>query len=208
MRPPRGGSLALVVVLLSGTVLAGGATPAAARTRSGIEFRPVLTALPSVASNSPTTTPGDVKAAKATVASCDVDAVAQLAVIPTTSPLAAGDACVVFPDQPGGRLANRYYLGPAALTGRAIDHAKPQFLAGQGWTVRIELTNAGSKAWDRLAEAQFHRQVAITALVVAAPTIQPDTAKFESFGGVAVVSGRFTEKQAVALAALANAGRG
>ena len=111
----------------------------------------------------------------------------------------------MFPDPPGGKRANRYYLGPAGLTGRAIDNAHVEFQAGQGWTVKLDMTRAGAKAWDALAREQFHQQLAITVqgYVVSAPQILPSAKKFTSFDGTAVISGNFTQKEAHDLAAMA-----
>jgi hypothetical protein len=61
-----------------------------------------------------------------------------------------------------------------------------------------------------MAKEQFHRQVAITyeGVVVSAPTIQPNDVTFTSFDGVAVVSGGFKQKEAIALAAAAHFANG
>jgi preprotein translocase subunit SecD len=112
---------------------------------------------------------------------------------------------VVLPDKPGGKTAARYYLGKAALTGKGtVDTAKAEFVPGQGWTVKMDLTGSGSSKWDALAQQQFHKQVAIVldGLVQSAPTIQPNDAAFTSFGGTAVISGSFTQDEADNLAKL------
>jgi preprotein translocase subunit SecD len=187
-----------------------------------LRFRPVISAVPSVAAqqraaNTTTSTapgatttttvpqPGDAEA-KAAIAACDDATVATLTEIPSTARAAdKRDACVVLPDKPGGRDAPRYYLGPAGLTGRGtVDTAQAEFLPGQGWTVRMDLTGSGSEKWDALAEQQFQRQVAIVldGLVQSAPTIQPDQPAFSSFDGTAVISGRFTQGEAEDLAKL------
>ena len=194
--------LALVLVSVGGAATAS--TPPTRRARSpvALEFRPVIAPMPSVAATPPTSAPVNLAGAKRAIASCDDAAVAQLAVIPTTTAAAAtADACVVYPDRTGGREATRYYLGPAAVTRRGINNAKPDFVSGQGWTVTLTLTRSGSKAWDALARAQFHKQVALTVAgrVVAAPTIQPADATFRSFGGTAVIASDFTHKEVVAL---------
>jgi len=148
-------------------------------------------------------------AALAAIKSCDVSAVEALPKIPTTSREddKRGD-CVVLPDKPGGPKAGRYYLGPAALTGKAVSSAKAEFVSGQGWTVKMDLTDSGSSKWDSLAQQQFHKQVAITldSIVQSAPTIQPDQQTFSSFNGTAVISGRFSQGDAEDLAKLINYG--
>jgi preprotein translocase subunit SecD len=187
-----------------------------------LRFRPVLTPLPSVeaektasstttttAAGAPTTTtapPATDAEAKAAVASCDETKVAALTTIPTTS--RADDkrnTCVVLPDKPGGANASRYYLGKAALTGKGtVSTAKAEFQSGEGWTVKMDLTDQGSSKWDALAQQQFHKQVAIVldGLVQSAPTIQPDAQAFSSFNGTAVISGNFTQDEADNLAKL------
>ena len=69
---------------------------------------------------STTTAPVDLAAARATVASCDVAAVAPTPGDPHHATGGRCDAtqCVVFPDSAGGRHSPRYYLGPAG------DHAR------------------------------------------------------------------------------------
>jgi preprotein translocase subunit SecD len=148
-------------------------------------------------------------AANAAVASCDANTVAALAKIPTTA--REGDkrsACVVLPGKPGGPKAARSYLGPAGLTGKAVSSSKAEFVSTQGWTVKMDLTSSGSTKWDDLAQKQFHQQVAIVldGVVQSAPQIQPNDTTFTSFGGTAVISGRFTQSEAEDLAKLINYG--
>ncbi len=194
-----------------------------------LRFRPVLAAnLPSEAAQAKaattTTTPATTAAgatttttappasdaeARAAIAACDNTKVSTLTNIPTTKAAAdARDACVVLPDKPGGKNASRYYLGKAGLTGKAVDSAKATFQSGQGWTVTMNLTGSGSSQWDSLAQAQFHKQVAIVldGLVQSAPTIQPDAASFTSFGGTAQITGNFTDSESHDLAKLINYG--
>jgi preprotein translocase subunit SecD len=189
-----------------------------------LRFRPVLSPVPSVAaqekaiaSTTTTTTPaGEPTAttaappteaeAKAAILACDDAKVQTIIEIPTTSRADdKRDVCVVLPDKPGGRNATRYYLGKAGLTGRGtVDTAKAEFISGQGWTVKMDLTDSGSSKWDTLAQQQFHKQVAIVldGLVQSAPTIQPNDQSFTSFGGTAVISGDFTQGEAEDLAKL------
>jgi preprotein translocase subunit SecD len=190
-----------------------------------LRFRPVLANLPAANASPPTTTtsatttapttttvPPDAAAVEQAVKSCDATAVATLAAtttIPTTS--RADDtraACVVLPNKPGSKSSPRYYLGPAALTGKAVSSAKSEFLQGQGYVVNMDLTDAGSGKWDALAQQQFHKQVAIVldGIVQSAPEIQPGQASFSSFGGRAQISGKFTGGEASDLAKLINYG--
>ena len=187
-----------------------------------LRFRPVLSPLPSLAAQekaASTTTTGAPGATttteapqpseaevKAAVAKCDTATLSTVKSIPTTG--AAGDqrdVCVVLPDKPRGKNAGRYLLGKAALTGKGtVSTAKAEFQSGQGWTVKMDLTDSGSSKWDALAQQQFHKQVAIVldGLVQSAPTIQPNDTTFTSFGGTAVISGSFTQDQADSLAKL------
>ncbi len=191
-----------------------------------LRFRPVIAPLPSeaaqakAATTTTTTAPGATTTttppqpstadAKKAVAACDDATVSTLTKIPTTS--RAGDqrnACVVLPDKPGGKTANRYYLGKAGLAGKGtVSSAKASFQSGQGWTVQMNLTDKGSSKWDALAQQQFHKQVAIVldGQVQSAPEIQPDNQAFSSFGGTAEISGNFTQGGAEDLAKLINYG--
>jgi preprotein translocase subunit SecD len=190
-----------------------------------LRFRPVLAPLPSEAaekvasSTTTTTTPGATTSttgppatdaeARAAIAACDTAKVAALKTVPTTDRADDKlDACVVLPNKPGGAKAPRYYLGKAGLTGAAVASAKKDFVSGQGWTVKMDLTSKGSSQWDALASQQFHKQVAIVldGLVQSAPQIQPQDQAFTSFGGTAVISGNFTQSEAGDLAKLINYG--
>jgi preprotein translocase subunit SecD len=159
------------------------------------------------AAPTPEATAAEIEAANQAVASCDAAAVVALTSVPTTS--RAGDtrdACVVLPDQDNKQI--RYYLGPAGFTGSVVSSSKAEFASGEGWTVKIDLTDAGSEQWDNLAEQQFHQQVAIVldGEVHSAPTILPDAQTFESFGGTAVISGSMEGDEAKDLAKLINYG--
>jgi preprotein translocase subunit SecD len=187
-----------------------------------LRFRPVITQLPSLAAQTaaastttttaagatPTTTTPPLTDAEATaaIAACDEAKVATLTEIPTTTRLNdKRDACVVLPNKPGGPKASRYYLGQAGLTGKeAVSTADAEFVSGDGWTVKMDLSDSGSAKWDALAEAQFQKQVAIVldGIVQSAPQIQPGEAAFSSFGGTAVISGEFTQDEAEDLAKL------
>ena len=152
-------------------------------------------------------TAAELAAAQQAVASCDATAVGSLASVPTTSRANdQRDACVVLPDKANKNV--RYYLGPAGFTGTVVSSSKAEFQAGQGWTVKIDLTDAGSTKWDKLAEQQFHKQVAIVldGEVHSAPVILQDQASFSSFGGTAVISGSMDQGESQDLAKLINYG--
>ncbi len=101
-----------------------------------------------------------------------------------------------------GSSAVRYVLGPAQLTGTAVKTALAQQNQVGAWVVNYSLTSAGSPAWDRVAQANFHAELAIEldGVVQSAPLIQPDQASFSSFNGQGQISGSFTESSAKNLA--------
>lgn len=194
------GALAAATVFAA---LLGAGTASAKTPPATVELRAVLAMVPPEPTVSTTLAPADRLDAATKVATCDRAGVAQLAFVPTTTWQTAGpDDCVVFPDH---RSDARYLLGPAKVTSSDVKRATAAFVSGQGWTVRLDLTRRGAKAWDALARQQFHGQVAMSASgrVLAAPTIQPNDETFTSFDGVAVVSSDFTRKEAQAVAVLA-----
>jgi preprotein translocase subunit SecD len=201
----------LLFVALTSVAATAGATAVSARTANVLEFRPVLAALPPEPATSTTAAPADRVTAALAVASCEPGAVLQLPAVPTTRITSAGaDDCVVLGERGDGHGATRYYLGPAGVTTAAVKSAKAEFVSGAGWTVKLAFTKAGSAAWDELAEQQFQKQVAVVVngRVVSAPTVQPNEAAFESFGGTAVISGDFTENEVRALARRIRAANG
>lgn len=113
---------------------------------------------------------------------------------------APADQPITAPDREGERL---YQLGPAEVTGRAVDTAQARFNQGTNqWEVLVEFTDEGSEQWDDMGRRYFQRQVAIVldGVVQSAPTIQPDETTFQPFGGEAVISGGFGEAGAKDLA--------
>ncbi len=103
---------------------------------------------------------------------------------------------------PGLGSSTRYVLGPAQLTGTAVKTAVAQQNQVGAWVVNYTLTGAGSPAWDRVAQANFHAELAIEldGVVQSAPLIQPNQAAFSSFQGQGEISGSFTESSAKNLA--------
>ncbi|HEX4244289.1 MAG TPA: protein translocase subunit SecD [Acidimicrobiales bacterium] len=109
---------------------------------------------------------------------------------------------VLLPGSLGSGLGKlRMLLGPAGVTGTAVHSANAQLVQGQ-WAVDIALTGPGSKAWDTLAQQQFHAIIAIDldGQVIDAPITQPTQSTFTSFAGQVEISGGFTETQAKNLA--------
>ena len=101
-----------------------------------------------------------------------------------------------------GTNSVRYVLGPAQLTGQAVKTAIAQQDQVGAWVVNYTLTGAGSPEWDRVAQANFHAELAIEldGVVQSAPLIQPNQASFTSFNGQGQISGSFTESSAKNLA--------
>jgi preprotein translocase subunit SecD len=188
-----------------------------------LRFRKVLLELPAEDAKFPTTTttggatttttPASNDVAKAAVAACDpaqlVTLVTSGVKIPTTSREEdARDACVVLPLRtPRGGVA-RLYLGKSQLTGEGVKSAKSQFAQGQGYTVNVELTDAGLKTFNEMAAAQFsatppENRVAIEldGKVQSDPVFQAS-----SFTGSVSISGSFTPDEASELATVINYG--
>lgn len=98
-----------------------------------------------------------------------------------------------------GEVVDRYLLGPAELTGRAVDTARaqaPQGLAGD-WEVIVDFTSEGSQAWAELTTRLVNQQIAIVldGVVQSAPTVQEAIT-----GGTARITGQFSEREAKDLA--------
>ena len=104
---------------------------------------------------------------------------------------------VILPKITKGRVTERYSLGPAELTGRALKSARAEFQAQNGWQVNFTLTGKGSKDFDVLAAKNVGKQVAVVldGVVKTAPKINES-----SFKGSGVISGDFSEREAKDLA--------
>jgi preprotein translocase subunit SecD len=107
-----------------------------------------------------------------------------------------------------GEKGLRYVLGPAQLTGTAVHKAVAQQDPAGAWVVNYTLTSKGSPAWDKVADENFHAELAIEldGVVQSAPLIQPAQATFTSFDGAGEISGDFTEGSAKNLALAMNFG--
>lgn len=101
-----------------------------------------------------------------------------------------------------GSKSLRYVLGPSQLSGTAVAIAYAQLNQANQWVVSYTLTKAGSPLWDAVAQANFHRQLAIEldGVVQSAPLILPASATFASYNGQGQISGSFTEFTAKNLA--------
>jgi preprotein translocase subunit SecD len=132
-----------------------------------------------------------------------VPAYQALAAYPSTSPTHdAKTKTVLLPGINGAGSYNRYLLGPAQLTGHAVASAVAQQTQLGKWVVNYTLTSSGTPAWEKLAQQNFHKIVAIEldGVVYSAPIIQPSQSAFSSFDGKGEISGHLSETQAKKLA--------
>lgn len=163
-----------------------------------LQLRPVVTGVPLDTSPPTKSDPS----AEAAIATCTPAALLPFGAAVPTTPLAAlsRDACAVLAGS--DHAGTRYLVGPLALDATAVQRSRAEFVSGQGWTIRLDLTPRGARAFDALAKQSFHQEIAmvVDGIVVSAPLIQPGSATFSSFEGTAVISGDFTSKQAKGLA--------
>lgn len=132
----------------------------------------------------------------------------QFTIYPTTSSDNDKEhSTVLLPGTGAAAVGGRYVLGPAALSGTGVHSATAQVESGQ-WVVNMSLNQAGSTAWDTLAQQQFHAIIAVDldGQVITAPITQPGQSAFSQFNGQVQISGSFTEDQAKTLAADLNFG--
>lgn len=129
---------------------------------------------------------------------------AALASVPSTKPSADRPSATVL--LPGLRDACsaegfRCVLGPAEMSSSSIRAATVKHEAGL-WVVDYSTTSRGAALWDRVAENNFHMQLAIevNGVVFSAPLIQPTQSSFTSFGGRGEIGGSLTRVQATDLA--------
>lgn len=107
------------------------------------------------------------------------------------------------PGKQGAPVSTRYIMGPSVANGTIVKTATagiPQ--NGGAWQVDLTLTGKGAPVWNRIAKANFHKQLAIVldGVVESAPVIQPSQTVFSSFGNQAQITGSFTQSQAQNLA--------
>ena len=183
-------------------------------------------ARPVPAQESPTTVaPTDTTAAPAettTVPTATTVATTATTTLSTTTPDEDADpesvnATVILPEfDDSGNVARRYQLGPAFLTGSAVNGAEAVFQ--NGWQVSLDMKGGanGIDTWNKVTEECFNGVstcpgigsrgrglVAITldGTVKSAPEIQPDNSAFSPFSADQIsISGNFTEKEANDLA--------
>jgi hypothetical protein len=127
----------------------------------------------------------------------------RLADIPSTVSAADTPAATVILKSSGSDGAQRYVLGPAAITRADIASASAGNSIGQ-WSVTLHLTGQGADRLNRLMAMQFHAYVGLVVdnRVVGAPLTLPTTSTFSAFGPGLEVP--LPEGQAKALAARLN----
>jgi preprotein translocase subunit SecD len=88
------------------------------------------------------------------------------------------------------------------LSAADVDTASAQKDPAGQWIVNVHLSSDGAAAFDRVAEEDFHRLLAIDmgGKVVNASLIEPTQASFSSFDGVLSVSGNLSAANARAVA--------
>jgi preprotein translocase subunit SecD len=165
----------------------GGRTPGA--------VLPAQTPAPSTPAPSTTTT-SPPPSTPLSESSCSLAQTAQGAQIPSTPLPDDPNAVVLFPgaDKHGNPDLSgpRYLLGPTQLSGKAVASAsaQPPDIGNGGsnpnWFVSITFTGSGGSGFDKLAAANYQKQVAIVldGVVESAPVIQQ-----QSFGGRAQING-------------------
>jgi preprotein translocase subunit SecD len=165
-----------------------------------LRFRPVLAELPAEPRDAP---PAD-DATKAAIASCDATAIPNPQAIPNT--VAAddkADACVVLPGRRQEEQQTvRYFLGPAALTGRETSGAKSEFLQGQGYGVTLSLKGSGQEKFNQLAQESFPKQPPQNSVAIVLDGVVQSAPRFNepSFPGDVQITGSFTQGEASDLA--------
>jgi hypothetical protein len=124
------------------------------------------------------------------------------ATYPSTPPAQDDPAdTVLLPGESPAAGSPRYVLGPAQLTGSAVQSATPKFSNGE-WAVDVTLTDAGSTAWDALAQQEFHAIVGVdlNGRILSAPILEPTQSSPAPFNGQLEISGSFAQAQATTVA--------
>lgn len=128
-----------------------------------------------------------------------------LASVRSTRPSAdRASATVLLPALGGSCYAKGYrcVLGPAEMTGSSIASATAKHVQRGAWFVDYATTARGSQLWDKVAEENFHEQLAVevNGVVYSAPLMQPTQSSFTSFDGRGEIGGSLTKTQAMHLA--------
>jgi preprotein translocase subunit SecD len=202
--------------------------PTTAAASASTAAAPASTAAsPTTAAASPTTAAGTATAAPTTAAGTATTAVksattalASVTTIkgsaPTTVPAAAPafdlsqynttsrekdtpEAVVILPKDKALPSAPRLQLGPVALTGAIVKDATPSISQSGSWQVDIELNGRGTTGFNKLAQDNCRKRVAIVldGVVVSDPVINADQSGTCSFpSGRVQITGNFSESDA------------
>jgi preprotein translocase subunit SecD len=164
-----------------------------------LNFRPVLAELPAEAKGAP---PAD-DATKAAVAACDPSAIPNPQALPNTAAAEdKPDTCVVLPGRKQEQRAVRYFLGPAALTGKDTSGAKSRFIQGQGYGVDLSLKDSGRTRFNQLAQESFPKQPPQNSVAIVLDGVVQSAPRFNepNFPGDVTISGSFTQGESGDLA--------
>jgi preprotein translocase subunit SecD len=164
-----------------------------------LNFRPVLSELPPEPQGAP---PVD-DATKAAIASCDANAIPNPQAIPNTAAAEdKADACVVLPGRAQEKQRIRYFLGPAALTGKDTSGAKSRFIQGQGYGVDLSLKDSGRTRFNQLAQESFPKQPPQNSVAIVLDGVVQSAPRFNepNFPGDVTISGSFTQGESGDLA--------
>ena len=188
----------------------GGRTPGAvlpAQTPAPATTAPPTTAPPTTAPSTNATT-APPASAPLSASTCSAATTTEGAHIPSTPVPDDPNAVVLFPaaDKHGNPDLSgpRYLLGPSQLSGKAVASAtaQPPDIGNGGsntnWFVSITFTSSGGPGFDKLAAANYQKQVAIVldGVVESTPVIQQ-----QSYPNGAVINGsNFTQGSAKNLA--------
>jgi preprotein translocase subunit SecD len=169
-----------------------------------LRFRPVLQAnIPPEDYVPPTTTTAKPKKDATTTTTGEgatTSTTEKPKAVPSTKPEddKATEAVLLPMKDSKGTETERFYLGPALLTGEVVRTARAAFSQSEGkWYVQLYLTGKGSPAFDAMAAANKGKQIAIVldGVVKSAPTIDAT-----SFNGKPTITGSFTQHEAKDLA--------
>jgi preprotein translocase subunit SecD len=167
-------------------------------TTAQLYFRPVIEQLPASESASATTTTPPDASTTTTVPDTTSTTIDRAT---TTKPEENDPAKqVILPERDeNGNVTARYLLGPAEVTGRALESATARVEPTTGvWEVEFSLTSSGNKQWNDMAvKVGQGNQIAIDldGEVKSAPSL--DTTDFPGKGRI---TGNFTSREARDLA--------
>jgi hypothetical protein len=119
----------------------------------------------------------------------------------TNSTMDSSSSNVLLPSGSSYGFADeRLLLGPAQMSDIDISSASVASNTGD-FMVDVDLTPAGGRDWDALADEQFHAYAALDldGTLISVPLSEPSQSAFSSFGGKVQISGGFTKATAEAL---------